>query len=364
MARPNAQIFAFTNAGDDKSIVLNTVQEQARATALAILGLINSLGEHATTEQVQQRAEDEAIDTSVFLAEWSVPDDVKCTCLRNGSHPHKANCQLQDRTLWAMANPSLGYTITEHAIASALSTDPEAIFRTEVLCQRVPDLSQAQIDIEQWRRLGDEESRRAPGADMTISADISPSRDHASIVMYSTRDDGNGHTELIEYYTGAQVKLVAKRLAQLKERHNPVAITIDAHGPAGSLVLELEEYGIKRAQIYQADTVGPDGYFVEVDRWDRGGLFIPTTQEVAAGAAQFSDAVRDGGIRHRVQPPYDAAAAGVKARPLGDGFAWGRRLASVDITPVCGGSLARFAHVKLIDKLAPVEDYDLLDSVY
>jgi hypothetical protein len=364
MARANAQIFAFTNAGDDKSVVLNTVQEQARAAALAILELLDSLGRGVTTEQVQQAAEDQSIDTSVFLAEWSVPDDVKCTCLRSGSHPHKADCQLQDRQLWAQANPSLGYTITEHAIASALATDPEAIFRTEVLCQRVPDLGQAQIDTEQWRRLGDSESRRAPGAEIVISADISPSRDHASIVMYSTREDGKGHTELIEYYSGSQVVLVVQRLAELKERHNPMAFTIDSSGPASSLEVELAKVGIKRAQIYQVDVAGPDGYYVEVDRWDRGGLYIPTSQEVAAGAAQFSDAVRDGEIRHRNQPPYDQAAGAVKPRPRGDGFVWGRRLASVDITPICGGSSARFAHVKLLDKLKPEDDYAVLDSVY
>lgn len=364
MARPDAQIFAFTNAGDDKSIVLNTVQEQARAAAGAVRTLLGSLGRGASAERIREAAEEASIDTSVFLAEWSVPDDVKCTCLRSAHHPHAANCQLQDRKFWVMANPSLGYTITQHAISSSLATDPEAIFRTEVLCQRVPDLTQAPIDIEQWRRLGDPESRRASGADMTISADISPSRDHASIAMYSVREDGLGHTELIEYYTGAQVKMVAKRLAQLKERHNPVAITVDTHGPAGSLTIELEELGIRRAQIYQEDIADPNGYYVETDRWDRGGLFVPTTQEVAAGAAQFSDAVRDGTLRHRDQPPYDAAAAGVKARPLGDGFAWGRRLAAVDISPVCGGSLARFAHVKLVDKLAPEGDYNILDSVY
>jgi hypothetical protein len=364
MARPNAQIFAFTNAGDDKSVVLNTVQEQARAAAESILALLNLLGRGATTEQAREAAEEQGIDTSVFLAEWSVPDDVKCTCLRSGSQPHKVDCQLQDRTLWATANPSLGYTITEHAIASALATDPETIFRTEVLCQRVPDLAQAQIDIEQWRRLGDNESRRAPGAEIVIAADISPSRDHASIVMYSVRADGVGHTELIEYYSGSQVNQLVSRLVNLKERHNPIAITLDESGPAGSLIVALSEAGIKRGQIYQADVAGPDGYYVEVDRWDRGGLFIPTMREVAAGAGQFSDAVRDGAIRHRNQPPYDQAAAGVKASPLGDGFRWGRRLASVDITPVCGGSLARFAHVKLLAILKPEDDYNVLDSVY
>jgi hypothetical protein len=363
MARSNAQVFACTNAGDDKSIVLNTVQGMARAAAAALAELIRSLGRGITTGRLATAAAEQAIDTTVFLAEWSVPDDVKCTCLRTGDHPHRVDCQLQDRDLWAMANPSMGHIESlEQALASALATDPEAIFRTECLCQRVPDLTRAQIDTEQWARLADPDSRRVPGGDVTFAVDISPSRDWAAIDVYGLRGDLLGHIEIVDYRSGT--RWIAKRLAQLKERHNPIALTLDARSPAGSLLLELEEVGIKRAQIYEVETYGPDGYLITVERWDRGGLYIPTMQEVAAGAAQFSDAVRDATLRHLGQPQFDSAVAGVKARPLGDGFAWGRRLASVDISPVCAASLARFAHVKLSERLPPDEDYDVLSSVY
>lgn len=67
MARANAQIYAFSNAGDDASVVLNELQEQGRAAA----------------------AFPELADPSFGYFEWSAPDDVKCTC---NHKPH-----LEDR---------------------------------------------------------------------------------------------------------------------------------------------------------------------------------------------------------------------------------------------------------------------------
>jgi phage terminase large subunit-like protein len=96
MARKNPQTWATTNAGDDLSIVLNDLRET---------GL--------------RQIEDPATDFAMF--EWSGADD----------------CDLDDRQAWAQANPSLGRTIAEESIAAARRTDPEWVFRTEVLCQRV-----------------------------------------------------------------------------------------------------------------------------------------------------------------------------------------------------------------------------------
>ncbi|HEX4818504.1 MAG TPA: hypothetical protein VFV66_37680, partial [Nonomuraea sp.] len=59
MARANPQIWAFSNAGDDKSVVLNQLQEQGRAAA-----------------------NDPLMDPTLGHFEWSAPDDVKCTCGR------------------------------------------------------------------------------------------------------------------------------------------------------------------------------------------------------------------------------------------------------------------------------------------
>ncbi len=50
-------------------------------------------------------------------------------------------CKITDRAAWALANPSLGYTITEEAIEEAIATSPIENTRTETLCQWIDSLS-------------------------------------------------------------------------------------------------------------------------------------------------------------------------------------------------------------------------------
>jgi hypothetical protein len=373
LARVNAQVFAYTNAGDDKSIVLNSLQARARAVAATIDELLADL-RSTKPEDIVDAIAAAGVDNSLGLFEWSVPDDVKCTCRRTGDHPHKSTCQLADRKLWSMANPSLGYQagdfgLTEEALAAALASDPEAVFRTECLCQRVPDLNKAVIDAAVWESLTDPLSRPNVG-DLVFAVDVSPSRDWASIAAYSVSvdDDGKalGHLELIEHREGT--RWIVARLVALKDRYDPIAITLDQRSPAGSLLVDLGERDIKPQVMRKvADMTaprGPDNDPAEKEVWDRGGLFVPSSQEIAAGCGQLVDAVSQALFRHPNQPPMVAAVSAAKARPLGDAWAWGRRLADVDISPLVAATLARYAHAKLSSKLAVDDDYDVLDSVY
>ena len=51
----------------------------------------------------------------------------------------------------AVANPALGHLITEETLASDHATDEEPVFRTEVLCQRVPTLSPLPVTPAMWQ---------------------------------------------------------------------------------------------------------------------------------------------------------------------------------------------------------------------
>ncbi len=85
MARPDAQIWCMSNAGDDESVVLNQLREAALSGR----------------------------DPSIGLFEWSGPD----------------NCELDDWDAIRQANPGLGYTVSEAAIRTAITTDPPNVFR-------------------------------------------------------------------------------------------------------------------------------------------------------------------------------------------------------------------------------------------
>jgi hypothetical protein len=90
-ARPNGQVLYFSNAGDEDSIVLNTLRRQA-----------------------------DEIETLCYL-EWSAA-------------PERA---LDDREGWAEANPALGTTISEATLLDFYRTLDHATFETEHLCRWV-----------------------------------------------------------------------------------------------------------------------------------------------------------------------------------------------------------------------------------
>lgn len=61
---------------------------------------------------------------------------------------------------------------------------------------------------------------------------------------------------------------------------------------------------------------------------------------MAIACARFFDAVMDGSLRHTDQPQMNVALSQAGKRPLGAGWAWNRRSATADITPVTSATLA------------------------
>jgi len=118
MARPNALTVCISNAGDDRSVVLNQLRDAA------MQGILAAAEPGNTSDEAPEDPSD-----GLALFEWSAPE----------------GCELSDPDGWAQAMPGLGYgTITEAAVRSALATDSPAVFRTELLCQRVPTLDSAE----------------------------------------------------------------------------------------------------------------------------------------------------------------------------------------------------------------------------
>lgn len=311
MARANAQAYAFSNAGDDKSVVLNSV----RAAAIAAI------------------ESPDFADMSLGIFEWSAPDEVKCTCGdRPDGRPHAADCLLRDRETWAQANPSLGYTITEQAIESSLGTDPEAVFRTEVLCQKVDTLDEGIITAAQWSALVDPASKRT--GDLAIAVDISSLRDYAAITVYGKRADELGHGQLVEYRQGTD--WIVKRLAELKTVLDPVAIGM-GRGTYESLREDLAAAGIKLPE--------------DADKPKRGDLAVTTAVSMAAACGQIIDATRQRSYRVVPATQLDEAVAGAKTRATGETIAWARKDSACDISPLSSLTVARWAYTTRVDAI-------------
>lgn len=201
MARANAQIWAYSNAGDDRSVVLNDLQEKGRAAAAA----------------------EPDPDTTLGHFEWSAPDD----------------CPIDDVRALAQANPSLGYPqgISMEALRSAMETDPEPVFRTECMCQRVPDLLPSKIPLTAWLHCKDPASRII--GPVVLTWQVSWRRDKGAICVAGHRTDGLPHVELVEYRDG--VEWLPGRLGEICGRQPVAAVVYDPGGPEASMLAEVTE---------------------------------------------------------------------------------------------------------------------------
>lgn len=252
IARPNALIVGISNAGDDESVVLNTL----RSAALS------------------------GDDETIGLFEWSAPD----------------GCELDDRAAWAQANPGLGHTISEQAIASAMATDPPATFRTEVLCQKVDALDSA-FDVGAWNASADMGGTFDAHRDRVfLGFDVAPDGAHATLVAATSLADGRIRIEPVAAWSSTEAARDA--LPGLLERIQPKAVAFYPAGPAAALT------GLLRP--------------LEGTQELKGATVVETCMS-------FADLVAARRILHPDDPLLNAHVAGSAKLPSGDGWRFARR---------------------------------------
>lgn len=300
-ARPASQIWAYSNAGDKRSVVLNDLQAKGRVAAL----------------------KPESASPGTGLFEWSAPDDIRCDCERKPGELHGPECRMRDPEAWAQANPALGYTISVETLQGFLDSDPDQTFLTEHLCVRVPDLGGHVIDPERWAGPALDERIKAGRPDATpmegrvaIAIDVSPDRSKASVGAAGRRADGLFAVERIEGGTGTRWLLPFVK--QLIAAQKPLALVVDPRSAAGSFVADL-----------QALTEDTDTVLMEIG-----------SKEYAQACGAFMDLLEAEQLRHIGQKSLTTAVEGAATRTLGDAWAWDRRGKDVDITPLVAVTLA------------------------
>lgn len=209
IARPRGQIVAISNAGDDESVVLNSLRDAALAER----------------------------DPQLCILEWSAPE----------------GCELDDPEMWAYSVPSLGHTITADSIRAALATDPAGVFRTEILCQHVTSLNGA-LDATGW----------AAGADVggtmaqyrkTLAAGIDVALDgnHVALVVAAATAEGKYRVEPVAaWQTMAEARAA---LPELIARLKPTGLAWFPNGPANALAPYLRSLPVSR-ELNGADVSG------------------------------------------------------------------------------------------------------------
>lgn len=309
--RDMGQLWWASAGGTEKSVFLNKKRLQGR-------------------ELIQQLWETGRFSRTAYF-EWFAPDDLP----------------RDDPATWRTCMPALGYTITEDTIRAELDDLDDSEFDRAYLNRTKKALPPPDLNVptREWPARVEVSSRRGP--ELAFAVDVTPDRSRSSIAVYSVREDGREHMELIDHRPGTN--WVPKRLLQLRERWDPVAIGIDVVGaPAATLLRELEGIGI--------------GKPADAERPDRGDLAVPTAAEYAAACGQWADSVRQGRARHIDQAELNSAVAGARSRPLVDSFAWKRTASETDISPLVAVTLARWAYEL---RVSIVEDanYDLMNSI-
>ncbi len=266
----DAQIYMISNAGDDKSVVLNDLREQA------IKG----------------------DDLRLGIFEWSSPD---------GAAP-------DDIEALAMANPNLGRRLNLDALLSKAIRAKEAGgeqltgFLTEHHCRYVQRLNPA-IDIESWAACQDEGGLDEVRERVAACLDISVDGLHATMYAAAQLDDGRVRVDVVKAWSGRDTAAQVERdLEDTLELVEPKAFGWFPAGPAAVLTAGFEEH------------LGwpPEGIVVQEIRGS----------DVAAVCMGFAAQIVASQVAHSGDPLLDAHVAGAEKLAQGDSWRYTRRGAS------------------------------------
>jgi hypothetical protein len=238
---------------------------------------------------------------------------------------------------WAKANPGLGIRITSKYVArerATLSDDGFARERLSVGDYPAEGGGWLVVSEDAWKALEDPRSR--PLDPVAFAVEVGPGRRTAAIGAAGLRPDGRTHVEILpdDYRSGTE--WVPARLSELVKRWRPCAVVLDPGSHAGALAEAVEQAGTEIVRPFSA-------------------------RDAAQACSQFIDAVTQEDIRHLGQGPLSAALAGAATRPLGDAWAWDRKNAHADISPLTAVTLALWGFNRFGRSRIP--HYDLLRSV-
>lgn len=321
MAQAEALILALSNAGDMTSIVLRYLRKMAHEAIGDPDGICEEIGAAGPTaldlNDLAQENEDldeddladfEQDEDTLFLAEWSAAP----------------GCDKRDRQGWAQANPSLNWNagFTERTIAAACKTDPEWVFRTEVLCQWSEGTLLGPFPPGSWDKGKNPVETLADGSQRVgdehrivskVWAGVAQSHDRSMtyVAFGGYRADGIAQIEIVAARHGSD--WVKGWLMDEKRRDRIVSVAGQSKGaPISPLMEALDE---------------DEEFTIPVVEWAGGDL--------TAGWADVFDSVRDEKVRHNPQPVLDTAAATAVLKIFSGGAAIpDDRASPADIAPL------------------------------
>lgn len=239
---------------------------------------------------------------------------------------------LEDRTLWAAANPALingRLTLAKIAKLKKQLRTLRGFAREGLGLWPYRAETGGLFDMENWKKLGPragEAPLRMIGR-IAMAIDTAPDRTRTSVMAAGKTADSEHLVETVETFNGTRGVIAFMRVVVKAQK--PRVLVVDPGAAAGSFITDLETMLDELREELEADDVDFDCELVEL-----GG------RDYAQACGTFKDLVDDEQLRHLGQKSLDAAVEGAITRPLSDAFAWDRRKPEADITPLCGATLA------------------------
>lgn len=265
------QAWALSNAGDDRSVVLNDLHAECEA----FIG--TGVGNYRRG-----------------MFSWSCEEDA----------------DPLDVVELARANPNLGRrTDTEALLAeaqSAVRTGGKALttFRTEAMCVRVRLLSTA-VDAGDWRACMEVGDLAGVRSRVACCLDVAPDGEHATLVAAAVLGDRRVRVEVVRAWTGTDA--LRRDLPGLLGRVRPKVLGWFPSGPAAALAADL------------ADRPGRVG-------WPPKGVVVEAIRaEMTAVCMGLAEQVKAHRVVHADDPLLNAHVGGAQRLKRGDAWVFSRK---------------------------------------
>ncbi len=225
------------------------------------------------------------------------------------------DCDIDDHTQWAKANPSYPRRTSEIAITRMRNLLAADSFKREALGIWDKTDTNHAIDPQQWSDSATPERR--DGGAVSFAVDMPPDRGSLAIGACMRYPDGTAHIELAEYRDTNRhgIAWAVEWLASRWPR--TCSIVIDAQSPATVLLPDLKARGVR--------------------------VTLTNATDMGQACGRLVDMLRDGKLRHlQGQEALDIAVTGATKRNIGQSgaFGWNKRTADVDISPLVAVTLA------------------------
>lgn len=234
-------------------------------------------------------------DPSLCYLEWSIDEELE-------------NPDLDDRELWAIANPGYRIRLDDDAIIDERGTMSDEGFGRERLGIVVVDKADGPFEKGTWKRAANADS--VITGPVTFAVETAEDSSWACIGVAGKGPLGM-HAESVAYQGGTDWIVARAKALATSHQHNGFVIQLGT--PAASLLADFRAAGLKVVEA--------------------------SLGQYQQACGQLFNAVKSGTVHHLDQAELNVSVRGAKKKPSGDAFVWDRRK-SLDISPLAAVTLA------------------------